>query len=173
MNTGKKARGVVFPAIFGALALAVLYLGTALPTGTWGLAAAAGLFPLAVVLSVGVAAGLLCWAGVTVLAFLLLPDKFMALLFGALFGVYPIVKGLIERLRRLPLEYVLKLAFFNTALTAVYFAMKAALLDSLPAALGVVWALYLAGNVVFLLYDYGVSKLIALYMNRIQRHISP
>lgn len=173
MNARKKARGVVFPAIFGALALAVLYLGTALPTGTWGLAAAAGLFPLAVVLSVGVAAGLLCWAGVTVLAFLMLPDKFMALLFGALFGVYPIVKGLIERLRKLPLEYVLKLAFFNAALTVIYLAMKAALLGSLPEELGVAWALYLAGNVVFLLYDYGVSKLIALYMNRVQRHISP
>jgi len=170
MNLSKKSRGVVYPAIFGALALVVLYLGTMVPTGVWGVAALAGLFPLAVVLSVGLAAGLICWAGVTVLAFLLLPDKFLALLFGALFGLYPIVKGLVERLRRLPLELILKLAFFNAALTALFLIMKTAVLGSLPAALGVVWALYLAGNAVFLVYDFGLTKLIALYMERIHRH---
>ncbi len=171
MNAEKKARGVVFPAIFGALALIILYLGTAIPTGIWGVAAVAGLFPAVVVLSVGFAAGFLCWAGVTILAFLILPDKLMALLFGALFGLYPILKGLIERLRRLPLEYILKLAFFNAALTAIYLTMRAAVLSSLPAALSAVWALYAVGNVVFLLYDYGLSRLVVLYRNRVHRHL--
>lgn len=169
MRAGKKARGVVYPAIFGALALIVLYLGTLAPTGAWGMAAVAGLFPMAVVMSVGLAAGLVCWAGTTVLAFLLLPDKLLALLFGVLFGLYPIAKGLVERLRRLPLEYVLKLAFFNAALTVIYLAMRTAVLDSLPAPLGAVWALYLAGNAVFLAYDFGLTKLVALYMDRVHR----
>lgn len=171
MNRGKQAKKVVFPAIFGALALVLLYLGTMLPTGIWGVAAVAGLLPAAVVISAGLAAGCICWAGVTLLAFFLLPDKFVVLLFGALFGLYPIVKGLIERLRKLPLEYVLKLLFFNLSFTLVYLVMKAAVLASLPAALGAVWLLYLVGNVVFLVYDYGLSKLITLYMARVYKQV--
>jgi len=162
---------VVYPAIFGALALIVLYLGTMIPTGSWGLAAVAGLFPMAAVMSVGLAAGLVCWAGVTLLSFLLLPDKLLALLFGALFGLYPIVKGLAERLRKLPLEYILKLAFFNGALTVICLVMKTAVLASLPAPLEAVWAMYLVGNAVFLAYDFGLTRLVALYMQRVHRHL--
>lgn len=169
MRPGAGAQKVVFPAIFGALALVFLYAAAASPTGSWGITAVAGLMPVAVVLAVGVSAGFLCWAGVTILAFLLLPDKLIALLFGALFGLYPIVKGLIERLRRLPLEYLLKLIFFNVSLTVIYHAMRSAVLASLPAALSSLWVMYLAGNVIFLAYDYGMTKLIAFYMARIHK----
>jgi hypothetical protein len=169
MSHKRRTSGVVYAAIFGALALMFLYLGSVLPTGNWGLAAVAGLMPAAVIISAGLTAGALCWAGVSILAFLMIPDKFMALLFGLLFGLYAIVKNLVERLRVLPLEYVLKLLFFNASFTAVYHIMKAAVLSSLPEQLSVVWVLYLAGNVVFLVYDYGLSKLIGFYMTRVYK----
>ena len=77
-----------------------------------------------------------------------------------------------QRNRKKPLEYVLKLAFFNAAFTVVYLTMTAAVAASLPQVLGSsVWGLYLAANVVFLLYDYGFSRLIALYIARVQRAI--
>lgn len=169
MKKRNKAAGVVYPAIFGALALVLLYVGTVVPTGNWGVVAVAGLMPAAVIISVGLTAGALCWAGVTLLAFLLLPDKLVVLLFGALFGLYPIVKNLVERLRRLPLEYILKLIFFNLSFTVIYRIMKAAVLASLPSQLSTLWLLYLVGNVVFLVYDYGFSKLIGLYIVRVYR----
>ena len=107
----------------------------------------------------------------SILAFLLIPDKFCVLMFAVLFGLYPMVKSLIERLRRRPLEYVLKLVFFNLAFTVLYVVMKNAVLASLPEVFSVVWVLYLAGNVVFLLYDFGFSKLIGAYIARIQRAV--
>ena len=163
---------VAYPAILSALALILVYLGSIAPTGSWGIVAAAGLLPAAAVISVSLSAGFLCWAAAAVLAFLMAPDKLCALLFGVLFGLYPMVKSLVERLRKKPLEYVLKLAFFNAAFTVVYLTMAAAVAASLPQALGSsVWVLYAAANVVFLLYDYGFNKLIALYINRIQRAI--
>ena len=89
-----------------------------------------------------------------------------------LFGLYPMVKSLVEQLRKKPLEYALKLVFFNTAFTAVYLTMAAAVTASLPPMLSSSTAgLYLAANVVFLLYDYGFSKLIAVYIARVQRAI--
>lgn len=168
----KRAAKVAYPAVLGALALVLLYLGSVAPTGNWGIVAAAGLFPAAAVASVGLKAGFLCWAGVSVLAFFLIPDKFCVLLFAALFGLYPMIKSLAEQLKRKPMEYLLKLAFFNAAFTLAYLTMRSAVMGSLPSALGSsVWLLYLAGNVVFLLYDYGFSRLIAFYITRIQRAI--
>ena len=163
---------VAYPAILSALALVLVYLGSIAPTGSWGIVAAAGLLPSAAVISVSLRAGFLCWAASAVLAFLLAPDKLCALLFGVLFGLYPMVKSLVEQLRKKPLEYALKLAFFNASFTVIYLTMARAVAASLPRALGSsVWVLYAAANVTFLLYDYGFSKLIELYINRIQRVI--
>ena len=168
---GAAAR-VAYPAILSALALVLVYLGSVAPTGSWGIVAAAGLLPAAAVISVSLTAGFLCWASAAGLAFLLVPGKLCALLFGVLFGLYPMVKSLVERLRKKPLEYALKLAFFNAAFTVVYLTMAGAVTASLPRALnGSVWVLYGAANIVFLLYDYGFSKLIALYIARVQRAI--
>ena len=49
--------------------------------------------------------------------------------------------------------------------------MSAAVLDSLPKQLSVTWLLYLVGNVVVLLYDFGFSKLIGFYIARIGRAV--
>lgn len=166
------AAKVAYPAILSALALILVYTGSIAPSGNWGIVAAAGLLPAAAVISVGLKAGFLCWAATAILAFLLVPDKFCVLLFGALFGLYPMVKSLIERLRKKTLEYILKLVFFNTAFTAIYLIMAAAVAASLPQVLGSsVWVLYLTANIVFLMYDYGFSKLIALYIARVQRAV--
>ena len=172
MRRSGAAGKLAYPAILSALALVLVYLGSIAPTGSWGIVAAAGLLPAAAVISVSLKAGFLCWAAAAVLAFLMAPDKLCALLFGALFGLYPMVKSLVERLQKKPLEYALKLAFFNIAFTVIYLTMAAAVAASLPQVLGSsVWVLYGAANVVFVLYDYGFSKLIAFYIARVQRAI--
>jgi hypothetical protein len=74
----------------------------------------------------------------------------------------------VERLRKLPLELLLKLAFFNAALSVLFFGFSALLLPLLPDRLHGALAVYLAGNVAFLLYDYGFSKLITYYAVRLR-----
>lgn len=167
----KGAARVAYPAVLGAVSLILVYAASVAPAGNWGLVAVAGVLSAAAVISVGLGAGVLCWAGVSLLSFLLLPGKFCALLYTALFGLYPLVKSLIERLRKRGLEYLLKLAFFNASFTLIFLVMRAAVLDSLPAALGTVWVLYLAANVVFLVYDFGFSRLIGFYVARISRAV--
>ena len=172
MRRKSAAAKVAYPAVLGALALVLVYLGSVAPTGNWGIVAMAGLLPAAAVVSVGLKAGFLCWAAVSILAFLLVPDKFCVLLFGVLFGLYPMIKSLIEQLRKKPAEYLLKLIFFNAAFTVVCLTMTTAVTASLPPVLGSsMWVLYLVGNAVFLLYDYGFSRLIAVYIARIQRAV--
>lgn len=171
MSRGGRSAKVAYPAILGALSLICLYIAGLVPSGTWGLVALAGVFPAAAVISVGMGSGFLCWGGVSVLAFLLLPNKFSALLYAVLFGLYPMIKALIERKRLKGIEYVLKLVFFNVAFTLVFVIMKAAVLGSLPGMLSGTWLLYLVGNIVFLIYDFGFGKLIGFYIARIGRSV--
>ena len=172
MRRKNAAVKVAYPAVLGALAVILVYLACLAPTGRWGIVAAAGLLPAAAVASVGLKAGFLCWAGASILVLLLVPDKFCALLFTALFGLYPMVKSMAEKPRKRILEYIVKLGFFNAVFTVLYLTMMGAMLATLPAPLGEsAWALYPAANIVFVAYDYGFSKLIAVYLSRVQRAV--
>ena len=66
---------VALTAVLAAVSLILLYLSTLLPTGRMGIVALAGLTPAAAVVSSGVGAGVLCYAGTGILALILLPDK--------------------------------------------------------------------------------------------------
>ena len=160
---------VALTAVLAAVSLILLYLSTLLPTGRMGIVALAGLTPAAAVVSSGVGAGVLCYAGTGILALILLPDKGGALLYLLFFGLYPIVKYAVERLRRLPLELFLKLVIFNGVLTVFCFVLRAVLLSAMPAAGQALWLVYAGGNVVFLLYDFGFSQVISFYVRRIDR----
>ena len=171
MRQSKSAGAVALTALLTALSLVILYLSVLVPTGRMGVVAVAGLLPAAAVISGGPAAGGLCYAAASILALILLPDKGNALLYLLFFGLYPLVKYAVERLGRLPLELVLKLAFFNVMLTVFRFGLTAVFLPALPpaAADAVLWVLYPAGNVVFLAYDFGFTKLIAFYTVRVDQ----
>lgn len=165
-------RKIALSAVMGALALLMLYAACVIPTGLWGWTAVAGLGPLAVVASFGVGPGLLCWGGVSLLALLLLPDKFCALLFALLFGIYPVIKSFAERIKLLFGRYAVKLAFFNAVFTLLLLTMGKLMLVTLPTVLAEqLWLLYAAGNVIFLIYDFGLTKLICFYLARIDRAV--
>ena len=82
------------------------------------------------------------------------------------------LKALSERTRRV-IAWILKLGFFNLSFTVLLFLMRALMLESLPSFLTEYGlpVLYLAANVVFCLYDIGLTKLICLYLARIDRAV--
>lgn len=155
--------------MLSALSLILLYLSAILPMGRLGMVALAGLTPSAAVVSCGVGPGLLCYLGTGILALFLLPDKGNALLYLLFFGIYPLVKHTIERLNKLPLELILKLGFFNAMLTLFWFGLRNILLSAVPIGDQALWLLYGGGNVIFLLYDFGFTQVIAFYMRRVDR----
>ena len=153
-------------AVLTALSLVVLWGAQMVPWGRMGLVAVAGLMPAAAVISAGPAAGGLCWGGTSLLALILVPDKGCALLYLFFFGLYPVVKSLCERLPRWA-ELLAKLIFFNGMLSVFWFLLGELFLPFLPEPLVGTGMVYAVGNVAFLLYDFGFSKLIALYLHRV------
>ncbi len=167
MKRDRKAYQVALTALLCAMSLVVLYLSCVVPTARAAVIAAAGLMPAAAVVSAGPGAGALCCVGTGILGLLLAPDKGNALLYLLFFGSYPLVKYGVERLRRLPLELLLKLCFFNAVQTFFLLVLKDIFLAAVPVGDRALWFLYLAGNAAFLVYDLGLTKLIALYAARV------
>ncbi|MEI3141460.1 MAG: hypothetical protein V8S34_07980 [Lawsonibacter sp.] len=102
------------------------------------------------------------------LGLLLTPDKGTAALYLVFFGLYPVVKARLESMDRRVAEWALKLVFFNGVLTCSGFCFRELLFPTLPQWLGGgLPVLYGLGNLVFVLYDVGLSRLIALLLRRL------
>ena len=160
------------PAICGVLAaLALIFLAAACiaPSGRLGLAAAAGLFPAFAVVAGGLKYGFLCWAASGLLGVVLMPNKGIALLFLTVLGLYPVLKSPMEHIKRRWTEWLCKLAFFNVALTVLWLLFRGFLLLFLPHVLENGVLLYIAGNIVFVTYDVGLSRLLTFYAKQVQK----
>ena len=167
-KTGKLA----FCGVMAALAL-VLLLFTASPVATAALAALAALCGIPVVVEAGRRAALVQFAAVAALALLLVPAPEGKVMYTAFFGWYTVFKAWLEGkgLRRLP-ETALKLAVF-----AVAMVLGAAVLwKTVLASLSLSPWLYAVGAVaacaVFLVYDWGLSRAVGVYMTRLHPPLS-
>ena len=60
-----------------------------------------------------------------------------------------------------PAEWAGKLVYLNAALSVLWFAFRGLFLPALPEWMSAqAWVLYAAGNVIFILYDIALSRLI-------------
>ncbi|MBQ8026415.1 MAG: hypothetical protein IJ259_08385 [Oscillospiraceae bacterium] len=166
----RRTKSLTVTAVAAALSVVLLYLGSLFPTGQAGFAAVACLLGIAVVIACGLGWGVMHYVAAGALALLLLPDKTVALLYAVFFGYYPVIKSLAERCHGRPLEWGIKLAVFNAALTVLLFALRAAFLPERAADLPTA-VIYLLLNVVFVVFDIGLSRLIVFYENRIAKYL--
>ncbi|MCL2228108.1 MAG: hypothetical protein FWB97_10900 [Oscillospiraceae bacterium] len=166
----KKTRKMTLSALFAALTVILLYIASVWPTGRFGLVAAASLFAAAAVVEAGLGSGFAVFAVSAAIGMLIVPNRAAPLLYIFFFGYYPMVKSLIERVKGTVLQWVLKLVVFNAALTAIWFLFGELLVGFLGYGHGALIA-YLGGNVAFVLFDYGFTKLIWFYIDRISKKV--
>ena len=102
-------------------------------------------------------------------ALILVPGKQVALLYVCMFGLYPVLKLFMERMGRKVPEYLLKLAYFNAVLVALYYAAYGLFFGGMDWNLPVPVLLVLipVGSVVFLVYDYAFTKVMAMLQKRL------
>ncbi len=161
---------ITLSALMAALSVSFMYVGNILPTGRLGIIAVASLFVTAAVIEAGLSAGVFVYAGSGLLAALILPDKSSALLFGLFFGYYPLVKSLAERIGKIVLTWAVKLTVFNAAFAVVWFLFRKLLFDADTFTVNTLVAFAL-GNLVFVVYDLGLTKLISFYIVRISKYL--
>ena len=164
----KKTRNLTMSAIFIALCVVSLYIASVWPTGQLGIAAFASLFVAAAVIETGIGYGVSVFVVSSALCMLLIPNKIPPLLYVVFFGYYPVLKNIFERLGRVVLQWLFKLIVFNAALTLSLFLMKELFIGFTSLRFGFV-VLYIAGNAVFAIFDYGYSKVVLFYKDRIYK----
>lgn len=161
--------------LLSALATVVL-LFTNLPMFTYTVPVMAGVFFIIPAIEFGTKWAFLSYA-VTAIASVVLPTEKEALIvFIGILGYYPILKMVIERIGKRWMELVLKLAVFNVAIITSY-ALIIKLMGVNPFAIEGVGAtlatslFLLAGNVVFVILDYALTKVIVLYFIKLRKPI--
>ncbi len=152
-------------------ALSVVFmLFSYFPYLTYAIPAVTGLLTMMLVIEIGVKWAFGAYIAASVLIFIFAEPE-SKIMYICLFGYYPILKALIERINKPVPEWVLKIAVFNAAVIAIYFFFFFLFGISFEdfEALGKYGAyIFLAfGNIVFVIYDIAVSRLAGTYIYRI------
>ena len=155
--------------MLAALQLVLLYLGTIMPSWKLALTALAGIINAAVLIECGVGSSVLSFVAVSALSALILPQKSLALLYIAFFGYYPLLKSAAEHIRNRVFEWTAKLAVFNVACAICMAALRFGFITDISLPEVALVFLWLGLNVVFIIYDIGLTRLISLYIQRIHK----
>lgn len=151
-----------------ALSLVLMFMSALIPFGTFAFPTFAGMLLTVIVIEMGFGYAVAVYAVTALLSFLLVPDKEAALIYTVFLGFYPIIKGLIERIKNKVLQYVIKFALFNVCMIGEFFI--AVNLLSIPESSYYVFGLniplifLLLGNIFFVIYDICITRLVTIYL---------
>lgn len=154
----------------------LMLLTSLVPFGTFAFPTFAGMFLICVVIELGYSWAFIVYAMVSALSLLFLTDKEAALYYVAFLGFYPILKGFIEKLRKKAPQYVLKYLMFNICMVLAFYL--SIYIFSIPKesfnlfGIYLPWVFLLLGNVVFIIYDYCISKVVTIYLLKIHKLLS-
>lgn len=162
--------------IFSALAVVIMLLSE-LPVFLYAIPVVASLVFIIPAVELGTKWALLCYGVSSVLTLLLPSEREAAIVFIGILGYYPILKMVLERLGLAkPVLYIIKLAVFNIATVISYVIiiriMGVSGFENEYASVKVTEAaLLLLGNIVFVIYDAGITRIIRLYFIKFRKSI--
>ena len=169
-----KARSsrVALGGVLAGLGVAVMYLGSFIEVLDLSVAVLASLFCIVAVIEINRKWALGIYVATAVLSVLLLPNKFPAAVYLMFAGFYPILKEILEgKIRSRVAVYAVKMLIFNVAFAAIIAASVFVL--RLPVYEGwMLLALILLGNVVFVVYDIALTRLITVYLVTIRPRLT-
>ena len=164
---------VALGGIVSALCLLCMFLAGIMPLFYLILPMAAGMLLMIIAEEVSMGWAWLTYLAVDILSLLITADKESALVFIMLFGHYPMVRLMIEKLKFKPLKYILKGLIFNVCavsfflVTVFVFGIDQMMTDmeELGRFGGAVFLIL--GNIVFWLYDFNLGAIYVLYLKQL------
>ena len=155
-------------AALAALGVVLLSIGPLIDVLDASLAVLASILCIVAVIEYGKAAPWLVFAVTAVLSLVLMPQNSAALMYLLFFGYYPILKEKLERLPRV-LSWVIKELIFNTAMVACIVIIKLLFLPTAEVSLLTYAVLVVLCEVVFILYDIALTRLITFYIYKLRQ----
>jgi hypothetical protein len=158
-----KALNMAKGGLFTALTILFLYISSIVPINKFYLLGLAScIIPLSII-STNVKNSVLVYVSSGLLS-LIFGFRGSAIAYIVFFGLYGFIKYYVEKLRKAPLEFVLKLAFFNFCLYLIYFLYKLFSFGLPNMSIPIYYAVIIF-QVVFIIYDYALTMFIS-YANR-------
>jgi len=165
----KRTRSLAFSGIVSAMTVVALYVESIIPTGRAGFLVLTSLLLSVVFIECGMKWTITAYVTSSILALILVPDKIGLIPFFLLFGTYPILKNLIERLKKIWLEWIIKLAGFSVILFAGFQVFKG-LLPNILLEQKWLWLAIVLLETGFVVYDLVFTMWIHFYFERIAKH---
>ena len=166
-NVNQSTKKLALSAVLSALGVVMLTLGSVLSALDLTMVAMASILVYFAIIEMGTPYQYLIYAVTGILSILLLPDKFAAFLYIVFGGIYPILKRVVERLRRVPC-WIIKVIYFNAVITVMVIGSKYLFgIDEENLTI----SLYALGNVAFILYDIAMTRLLTVYFNRLRKRL--
>lgn len=157
------ARAVALGGMLSALAVAFMSIGSIVPSLDMSSAFIAGIVVIVARLEINRTAPISVYLVAGILSLVLLPNRFAGICFLCQYGLYPILKEYIERIRMKPLKWTVKIAAFM----AMHFVMiklgeyfTVATDDILEVAEPVLYAIGLVTSVI---YDFFLTLIVTRY----------
>lgn len=174
VNGMKKSSKITLCAICSALSFVIAMLGH-IPVINYSAAAIAGLFVMIPLVEISIPYAFATYITSAVLIGLF-GEIETKILFILLFGFYPVLKAIIEKIANNIIEWALKLATFTASIILAYLVMKYIFgidVDNFgPLGKYGVAVFLILSYVAFVLYDLAISRISMFYFIRIRPHLS-
>ena len=159
------SRKIAYGGMLLGINIILLLLINIIPMNTLFLMGLASLPISIVIMESGAKTGLAFYLASVSLGFIVMNSKFQWILYSLTFGVYGLVKYLIEQDRAIVVEYILKIVFANIIIVVTCFILKPFVY--IPVNLFTI-ALF---EVLFIVYDYIYTRFIDYYELKIRKII--
>ena len=113
------------------------------------------------------------YAAISILSFLLVPNKLPAIFFTLFFGFYPILKGILEA-RPKVICWLLKEIIFNVSLAAIIVIYMTLFFQNVTPPIPLHWLIVIAVvlcEIVFVLYDFALTRIISFYVIKLRKKL--
>lgn len=152
--------------MMAALCVVLMVLGAILELGMYACPLFAGLCFIPIGQKYGRKYHITLYVASSILCFLMVPNMEENLMFVGLFGWYPIVRPVLQKLPKV-IRWICKLVIFNVVVIAIEWLVMMILV---PEVMGdaLLWVLLILDNITFLAYDFMIPKMEVL-MGRITK----
>lgn len=163
--------------ITSAICLLLMFMTGFMPLLVYTLPAIAGALLIVIVIEVNRKWAFVTYASVSILSLFITPDKEAAMLFIFFLGYYPIIKSIIEKLKNRVFEWGSKLILFNISIIIAYkISINVLGVVDMTQELSFLGKYSMLGllalaNVVFVIYDVALTRLISSYIERFRPRI--
>ena len=160
------SKKVAYSGVLLAVHTILLVLINIIPMNTLFIMGIASLIISIIIMEFGPKSGVVFYLASIILSFLVINNKSHWVLYNLTFGVYGLIKYIIEQDRSIYLEYILKIIFANILLMITYFILKGFIY--IPINILII----IAFQVVFMIYDSVYTKFIDYYETKIRKIIN-